>query len=62
MTKQQKQIELLEKMAKDRWMLIWQRDIERENFEFKKYLLSSKPKPLDYQVTAKNYTWLHCFK
>jgi len=62
MTKQQKQTELLEKMAKEKWILIWQRDIERENVEFAKYLYSSKPKPLNYQASAKDYTWLYCYK
>jgi len=60
--KQQKQIELLEKMAREKGILIWQRDIKRENVEFIKYLTSSEPKPLNYQASAKDYTWLHCFK
>ena len=63
MTRRQKrQIELLEKIAKKKGMLIWQRDIEKENVEFIKNLTRKKPKPLDYKTTSKNYTWLYNYK
>ena len=60
--KQKRQTKLLERMASEKWMLIWQKDIELENVWFIKYLLSNKPKPLDYQANWKDYTWLHCYK
>lgn len=42
---QKEKIDLIEKMAKDRWMLIWQKDLKREyNWQMKALLKTDKNK------------------